>query len=101
MICNYKLYFKAVKSDKFNPMLDVTFDGVHILNRDIIAAKPHILIKLKDESNFLALSDTALFKLQVLYPDGKLHNYFFSDSVRFNPANLSNGENMHAIKSNI
>jgi hypothetical protein len=86
-----------VIEDKFNPALDVTFDGVHILNKDIIAAKPHILIKLKDESHFLALTDTALLKLQVRYPDGNLRNYFFGDSVRFNPANLSNGENTASI----
>jgi hypothetical protein len=86
-----------VKEDKFNPLLDVTFDGVHILNRDIIAARPHILIKLKDESHFMALSDTALLKIQVQYPDGVLHNYFFGDSVRFNPANLGNGENTASI----
>ena len=94
---NYIFKDFYVKGDKFNPLLDVTFDGVHILNRDIIAAKPHILIKLKDENHFLALSDTALLKLQVQYPDGKLRNYFFSDSVRFNPANLTNGENTASI----
>ena len=33
-----------VKSDNVNPLLDVTFDGVHILNRDIVASKPHITI---------------------------------------------------------
>ena len=70
---------------------------MHILNRDIIAAKPHILVKLKDESHFLALSDTALLKVQVRYPDGVLRNYFFGDSVRFNPANLANGENTASI----
>ena len=86
-----------VKEDKFNPLLDVTFDGVHILNRDIVAAKPHILVKLKDESHFMALSDTSLIKLQVRYPDGTLHNYFFGDAVRFNPANLATGENTASI----
>ena len=91
----YKDFY--VKEDKYNPLLDVTFDGVHILNRDIVASKPHILVKLKDESHFLALSDTALLKVQVRYPDGTLHNYFFGDSVRFNPANLSSGENTASI----
>ena len=91
----YKNFF--VKEDKFNPLLDVTFDGVHILNRDIVASRPHILVKLKDESHFLALTDTSLLKLQVRYPDGTLHNYFFSDSVRFTPANLATGENSASI----
>ena len=39
-----------VKADNFNPLLDVTFDGVHILNKDIVSAKPHILVNLKDEA---------------------------------------------------
>ncbi|MCY7291916.1 MAG: hypothetical protein LH615_07005, partial [Ferruginibacter sp.] len=62
----YKDFF--VKSDPFNPMLDVTFDGVHILSRDIVASKPAILIKLKDENRFLALKDTGLVKVQLRYP---------------------------------
>ncbi len=86
-----------VKPDNYNPLLDVTFDGVHILNKDIVAAKPHIYIKLKDESRFLALSDTSLLKVQVRYPDNSLHNYNFGDTMRFNPANLGSGENSASI----
>src|SRR4030095_4740322 len=33
--------------DSLHPLMDVTFDGMHILNRDIVSPKPHILIKLK------------------------------------------------------
>ena len=77
--------------------MDVTFDGVHILSRDIVASKPNILIKLKDESRFLALSDTAYIKVQVRFPDGSLRNYSFGDSLRFTPANLSNGNNTATI----
>ena len=91
----YKNLF--VKADNFNPLLDVTFDGVHILNKDIVSAKPHILVNLKDESRFLALSDTAYLKVQVRFPDGSLHNYNFGDSMRFTPANLSGGTNTATI----
>ena len=88
-----------VKSDKFNPLLDVTFDGVHILSRDIVASKPNILIKLKDESRFLALKDTSLIKVQLRYPDQSLHNYYFNgDTMRFIPANLAAGENTASIE---
>lgn len=57
-----------VGSDRINPLLDVTFDGVHILNGDIISAKPQILIRLKDENQFLALNDTADFKVFLKRP---------------------------------
>jgi hypothetical protein len=81
-----------VHTDKTNPLLDVTFDGVHILNQDIVSAKPHITIKLTDESKYLLLTDTSLAKVQVRYPDGTLHNYNFNtDTLRFTPA--SNGAN--------
>jgi hypothetical protein len=81
-----------VRPDHANPLLDVTFDGVHILNNDIISAKPHILIKLKDDNKFLALDDTALMKVQVRYPGGLLRTFFFnSDTLKFTPANLSQG----------
>jgi hypothetical protein len=87
-----------VKGDDFNPLLDVTFDGVHILNRDIVSARPHILIKLKDESKFLALSDTSYLKVQLRLPDGTLKSYKFdNDTMRFTPANLANGENTATI----
>ena len=84
----YKNFF--VKVDKTNPLLDVTFDNVHILNEDIVSAKPHILIKLKDEAKFLLLSDTSVLKVQLRYPDGTLHPYFFNnDTLRFTPATSS------------
>lgn len=76
-----------VKTDHTNPLLDVTFDGVHILNRDIVSAKPHIQIKLKDEAKFLLLNDTALSSVQIRYPDGSLRTYHFdNDTLRFIPA---------------
>jgi hypothetical protein len=87
-----------VKPDKFNPLLDVTFDGVHILNRDIVSARPHIVVKLKDESKFLGLEDTSLIKVQIQFPDGSLRTYKFdNDTLRFTPANLAAGENTATI----
>lgn len=92
----YKTFF--VKADKFNPLLDVTFDGVHILNRDIVSARPHIVVKLKDESKFLSLNDTSLMKVQIQFPDGSIKTYKFdNDTLRFTPANLAAGENTATI----
>jgi Peptidase family C25 len=76
-----------VKTDQTNPLLDVTFDNVHILNEDIVSARPHIQIKLTDESKYLLLNDTSLVSVQLRYPDGSLHPYYFStDTLRFTPA---------------
>ena len=77
-----------VRSDNVNPLLDVTFDGVHILNRDIVSSKPHVIIKLKDESKWLILDDTAGAKIQVRYPNGTMRTFFFNtnDTLKFTPA---------------
>ncbi|MFT3981709.1 MAG: C25 family cysteine peptidase [Ferruginibacter sp.] len=91
----YKDFY--VRADNYNPLLDVTFDGVHILNNDIVSSKPNILVKLKDESKYLALSDTALLKVQVRYPDQSLRDFHFGDSMIFTPANLTTGENTATI----
>ncbi len=86
-----------VRPDQYNPLLDVTFDGVHILNKDIVASKPHIFIKLQDESNYLALEDTALISVKVRFPDQSIHTYYFGDTMVFHPANLSTGDNAATI----
>jgi len=89
-----------VKSDNTNPLLDVTFDGVHILNRDIVASKPHITIKLKDESKWLILDDTSGAKIQVLYPNGVKRTFYFNmnDTLKFTPAgNAPNPDNTATI----
>ena len=76
-----------VKPDSLNPLLDVTFDGMHILNRDIVSSKPDIVIKLKDEAKWMALDDTSLLTLQVRYPNGSLRRFYFNnDTLRFIPA---------------
>jgi len=82
----YKSFY--VKPDSLNPLLDITFDGQHILNNDIVSPKPHILIKLKDEAKWMILTDTSLVTLKVRYPDGSLHDFYFSsmDTLQFTPA---------------
>ncbi len=76
-----------VKPDSLNPLLDVTFDGVHILNRDIVSARPDIIIKLKDESKWMILDDNSLVNLSVRYPDGSIRQFTFtSDTLQFIPA---------------
>ncbi len=89
--------------DNSNPLLDVTFDGIHILNKDLVSSKPHITIKLQDNNQFLALTDTSLIKVQIYFPDpsnlsnGTLVTYHFGDSMQFIPANLATGQNTATI----
>lgn len=81
----YKSFF--VKGDSVNPFLDVTFDGVHILNKDIVSAKPDILVKLTDDAKWMLLNSTDLIKMQLKYPDGTLKDFDFNnDTLVFTPA---------------
>ncbi len=81
----------TVDRDKINPLLDVTFDGVHILNGDIVSAKPNVLVSLKDENKFLALNDTSNFMVYVQYPGAITETrLFFNSALQFMPAQLPN-----------
>jgi flagellar hook assembly protein FlgD len=89
----YKNFYVGL--DDKNPIVDVTFDGVHILNRDIVSAKPHIQIKLKDDSKYLLLNDTALAEVQVKYPNNVVRTYRYdNDTLRFTPATSGSDNSM-------
>lgn len=77
-----------IKKDNLNPLLDVTFDGTHIMNGDIISPRPEIVVALKDENAYLALEDTSLFRIYIRYPDETAPRrlYFNTGEMTFFPA---------------
>lgn len=78
-----------VGTDNINPLLDVTFDGVHILDGDIVSGKPTVLVTLKDENQFLALNDTADFKVFLRTPSQPVAQLIpWSSELVFTPAVL-------------
>ena len=80
-----------VKTDQVNPLLDVTFDGVHIINGDIISPKPFVLIQLKDENPFLAMDDTSSLRLFLRKPGQNTLTpiyYASNTALQFTPAQL-------------
>lgn len=82
-----------VKRDKTNPLLEVTFDGIQIMDGEIVSPNPFINISLRDENPFLALNDTSLVKVFLstpISPEGQ-RVYFYSEgreNMRFYPATL-------------
>ncbi len=69
---NYYQKRMVVNVDEENPLVDVTFDGAHIFDGDIVSPSPNIVIKFKDENQILRMSedkDTSLFQVFMLYPD--------------------------------
>jgi len=86
-----EVYF-YVRNDKINPILEVTFDGIHILDGDIISSKPQIQITLTDENNYFKLDDTASFRVWIARENLSPERIFFwqngQEQMRFFPAQL-------------
>ncbi len=54
-----------VAKDDDNPLLDIYFDGVRIMDGDIVSPKPEILVTLSDENNLLPIADPTLFEVKL------------------------------------
>ncbi len=81
-----------VTSDDINPILDVTFDGIHILDGDIVSPKAEVVIELTDENPYLLLDDTADYAIYITDPLGSEKRVYFTengqDKMQFIPASL-------------
>jgi hypothetical protein len=74
----------TVIDEDINPILDVTFNGKHIMNKDIIAPTSEIMITLKDENPYLVMdsdADTSLFGIYLTDPDGVQKKIPFVDGT--------------------
>jgi len=81
------------QQDIQNPVLDVTFDGIHILDGDIVSSRPEIQVTLDDENQTLLINeptDTALFKVFLTDPSGAMNRIYFrlgtQEILQFVPA---------------
>ncbi|MDQ3100370.1 MAG: hypothetical protein M3R08_03210, partial [Bacteroidota bacterium] len=89
-----------VEVDITNPLLDVTFDGMHILDGDIVSSRPEIVITLDDENTVLLLNspaDTANFKVFIVEPSIAERRLYFTDgtgaeNMQFVPASGEDNE---------
>jgi len=87
---NFAIVPFYVMKDKYNPLMDVTFDAVHIMDGDIVSANPEIIIRLKDENKYLAMDDTSLIQVSFKYPDGfKKPLNWVADQAEFIPADTT------------
>ncbi|PSR53302.1 hypothetical protein AHMF7605_07040 [Adhaeribacter arboris] len=88
------------------PILDVAFDGQHILDGDIISPNPQITVSVKDEDKFSFLKDTEGMEMLLLKPNsqnyeqinlsgGEIKVFPANEKndfrVEYNPQNLPNG----------
>ncbi len=99
-----EINYKVIPDDR-NPLLDVTFDGVKILDGEIVSPNPLISIRLQDENPFIPRSDTSGLEIQLRAPcDGcGFRRIYFSNpdlrwwvregtfQVEYQPRNLEDG----------
>lgn len=81
----------GVKS-KLHPIMDVAFDGIHILDGDIVSPSPLISVTVKDENRHVFLQDPS--KMSVVLIDGdqvqKEINLVNNPEVTYTPATETN-----------
>ncbi len=94
-----------VIGDNRNPLLDVTFDGVKIMDNEIVSASPLINIILRDDNQFLVRTDTSGLDIRLKSPctNCNFKQIYFSNPnlrfrsekgkyiVDFNPQNFPDG----------
>ena len=70
-----------VNPDETNPILDVTFDGYHILDGDVVSPDPHIAVRLRDDNPFIVKSDTSGINISLRLPgeESQFQRVNFSD----------------------
>lgn len=90
----YLEHFAEITPDETNPVLEVTFDGHFIMDGDIVAPSPQILIRVKDENPILFKKDTTGLELLLKRPcegcDFERVS-FSSPAVRWTPATEKSG----------
>ena len=78
-----------VRRDNENPLLDVTFNGKHIMDGDLINPRQEISIMLRDNNKFLLLNDKSIFqKLTIISPTGIVNDIDIANDseIEFVPA---------------
>ncbi len=81
-----------VTGDNINPILDVTFDGMHIMDGDIVSPTPSICVTLRDEADAISIDDVSHFNLalQALPDPQSFPVDLTASNVMFVPADSSN-----------
>ena len=109
----FEVNFKA--KTKLHPILDVAFDGVHIMDGELVAPSPLISITVKDENRFVHLKDPSTMAVVMIDPDGTEQEvdlmgnknevrYFPADEkndfrVEYKPENLVNGRHLLEVRA--
>ena len=75
-----------VTKDDENPILDVTFDGIHIIDGEVVSSKPMINITLDDENPYLIMEfsiDTKIILISIKKYEKKFKQEKVPDEFEF------------------
>jgi len=84
----------VVLHDISNPLMDVTIDGRHIQDGEIVSATPSITIRVTDENKYFAISDTNSISVYITPLTTGIEEKidFSKSSVRFEAGAIGNNE---------
>lgn len=101
-----------VQADETNPVLDITFDGYHILDGDVVSPNPTVIVKMRDDNPFASKTDTTGINISLKVPGegSQFQRVNFSDprltytpasenqdfQIEYQPGPLEDG--MHAMQ---
>ncbi|MFT4535887.1 MAG: hypothetical protein ACI9P5_003257, partial [Saprospiraceae bacterium] len=97
---NFSLIEFDVKKDSINPLLDVTFDGVQIMNDDIVSSNPLIRMVLDDSNPYLLLDDPSKFVVSLTSPNQEITQILVDDPAISFMAAESGDENEAVLEYN-
>jgi hypothetical protein len=79
-----------VKSDLTTPVMNVSFDGIEILDNDIVSAKPEIAVSVLENDSLFFFTDISYFDIQLKLQstDSFEQVDLMSNMVRYEPNNV-------------
>jgi hypothetical protein len=83
------LFFKTfhIEEDDRHPLLDVVFDGIQIMNEDIVSPNTLITISVSDDNPYMLIDELSYIKAALIHPDGKVDSLNqFPDQFWFQPS---------------
>lgn len=77
----------SVQQDITNPLLDVVFDGKHIIDYDIVSPNTIITMSLKDNNAYLLMKEPSSITAYLEHPNGKIDTLNeYLENVSFTPS---------------
>ncbi|MBK9255902.1 MAG: hypothetical protein IPM42_10475 [Saprospiraceae bacterium] len=79
-----------VKKDNKNPLLDIYFDGIRIMDGDIVSPMPEIKIVLQDDNQYIPVTNAEQFEIRLDTGRNQIKTITMDDvTIKFTPSTSS------------